>query len=303
MAVRGSERDAWLDAQVRQTDPVSRDADPGEIAAAVREAGVLIFARARRELPRRRRLRWSPRRLVLIGAVVFGASGAAAAASGIFVNANTHTYAKRSDLRHGSGPGEFLNPAGTNYVQVVKQDSAGAGITFPSGRFDLRSHAIKEFRLPTTCHVGSRRVPLGSSPACPMTVESTGSIDVNIAQSAFCAWVLQWRYAEMTHDATAAREAAAVIARAPRWKAISEVKASEGFSWLPPFARAVAAGNLDQVNALIARQSGSWFWLDDPDGFAVAFAKRVDSLPRAQARRVGLQEGTYYLDSLNQHES
>jgi hypothetical protein len=307
MVVRGSEQDAWLDAQVRRTDPVRRDADARDIAVAVREAGALILAQAERDLPRRRRVLWSPRRMMLIGALVFGASGAAAAASGVFVNANTHTYAQRSDLRHGSGPGEFLNPAGTNYIQVVKQDSAGAGITFPSGRFDWRSYAIQRFRPPTTCRVGSRRIPVGSSPACPRSVESTGSIDVNIAQSAFCAWVLQWRYAEMTHNAAGARQAAAVIAQAPRWKAISDDRGISGyeasFRWLPPFVRAVAAGDVNQVNELIGRQGGAWFWLDDPDGFAVAFAKHVEALPRARARTVGREEGAYYLRYLNQHGS
>lgn len=317
MVASRSERDAWVDAQVRRTDPVRRSVDERPMTAPLEEAGRLIlqFASSENERPRRRRALRVPRRLALIGVLVLGASGAAAAASGVFVNANTHTYAGHEYFHHGGAPGEFLNLAGTNLAQVVKKDSAGAGITFPAGRFDWRDYTIKRLTRPQGC-------PSGSPRGCKAE-ESSGSINVNVAQAAIEAWILEWRRAEMTHNVTAAREAAAVIAKAPKWKAVTDDRAStlyeEDFWWLPPFVRAVAAGNVDQVNQLIASPVGRYrgpdagptpvgigFPLDDPDGFAAWFArysKRWDDLPYKQRIAHGRQEDAYFLRYLNRHGS
>jgi hypothetical protein len=320
MAASRSEQNAWVDEQVRRADPVRASADERAIGASLEEAGHLIlqYASSEDEHPRGRRVLRAPRRLALIGVLVLGASGAAAAASGVFVNANTHTYAGHEYFHHGGAPGEFLNLAGRNLTQVVKKDSASAGITFPVGRFDWRNYALKEFASPRE----SPDCPAGSPHGCK-SVESSGSIDVNIAQAAIEAWILEWRRAEMTHNAAAAREAAAVIAKAPKWKAVTDDRAStlyeEDFWWLPPFVRAVAAGNVDQVNQLIASPVGRYrgpdagptpvgigFPLDDPDGFTAWFArysKRWDHLPYKQRIAHGRQEDAYFLRYLNRHGS
>jgi hypothetical protein len=303
MAERRWEQDAWVDAEVQRADPIRGSLDGAAFGSSLDETGNEILRFVVREHPRRARVLRVPRRLVLIGVLVLGASGAAAAASGVFVNANTHTYAHRGDFRHGQGPGEFLNLAGTNLVQVVKKDSAGAGITFPAGRFDWRSSVIKRIGLIAR----SAKCPSGSPRGCKVE-ESTGSIDVNIAQAAFGAWVLLWRRAEMTHDPVLTREAAAVIAKAPTWKAIADDRVStlyeEDFSWIRPFVHAVATGDLSRVNQLIAKQTGAPIWLNDPDGFAVWFAKYAslrNDLP--YERRMARQEGTYYLRYLSRHGS
>lgn len=310
------EQDDWVDAEVRQIDPVRFVSTDGALSAALDEAGHQILRHASQDrLPRRRVLR-APRRLAVIAVLVLGASGAAAAATGVFVNANTHKYAGREDFRHGGAPGEFLNLAGTNLTQVVRRDSVRAGITFPTGRFDWRNYALKQYASPRKSDRCRR--------SCTY-YESSGSIDVNIAQVAVVAWVLQWRQAERSHHSTIAREAAAVIARAPRWKAIADDRKvdplyEEGFYWLAPFVHAVAAGDLSEVNELIASPAGhfagkyssrapygGYFWGDDPDGFNLWWAnyakRRWGHLPRKQQIAHARAEGAFFLRYLNQHGS
>jgi hypothetical protein len=287
------------------------------LSASLEAAGhqILRYASKDGTRPRGRRAVRAPRRLALIAVLVLGASGVAAAASGVFVNANTHTYAGGEYFHHGGAPGQFLNLAGTNLAQVVKKDSAGAGITFPSGRFDWRSYALKEYATPRKC-------PAGSPRGCK-SVESAGSINVNIAQVAFVAWVLQWRQAEMTHNTAVAQEAAAVIAKAPNWRAITDDRVAamyeEEFYWLPPFVRAVAAGNLSRVNELIASPVGHFDGEDNspspyglyfsgagPDGFTAWWAnysKRWDHLARKQQIAHSREEGAFFLRYLNRHGS
>jgi len=236
---------------------------------------------------------------VLTLAAILSVSGVAiAAASGVFVNANTHTY------NHGwqhiaGGPGEDLNAAGTNWDQVVRKKAAGAGIIYPAAYTAWQNYAIKHFRPPVTC-------PAGSAPGCKVE-ESAGMINVNIAQSAFVAWVLDWRQAELSGDAAVARHAAAVIAKVPRWKALTDIKYikgeySEDFGWIRPFMRAVAAGNVNKVNELIASNAGSWFAFDDPRGFMASYVKRINRAQGSQ-RKAALDrdEGASYLHYLDQH--
>jgi hypothetical protein len=294
------ERDAWVDAEVRRADPARSSLVERLAESSLDEAGHLILQYASRERPLRRRALRPARRLVLIVAAILSVSGAAiAAASGVFVNANTHTY------NHGwqhiaGGPGENLNAAGTNWGQVVRRESAGAGIVYPAAYAAWRKYAIKHFRPPVKC-------PAGSSPGCKVE-ESTGMINVNIAQSAFCAWVLDWRQAELNGDAAVARQAAAVIAKVPRWKAVTDIKYIKGeysgdFGWIRPFMRAVAAGDVSKVNALIASNTGSWFWFNDPRGFMVSYSKRINRTPQRSPRKAALvrDEGASYLHYLDQH--
>lgn len=318
MTGSGGKQDAWVDAELRRVDPVLSEPAGGALGAALELAGYqLLRYAANQPVPRRRVLR-TPRRLALIGALVLGASGAAAAATELFVNANTHKYATHEYFHHGGAPGEFLNLAGTNLTQVVKQDSARDGITFPTGRFDWRDYALKEYASPRKlpgCPTGAAQCKL---------VESSGSIDVNIAQVAFVAWLLQWRQAEKTHDTAAAREAAAVIAKAPNWKAIANDRRvdplyEEGFYWLPPFVRAVAAGDLKKVDELIASPVGHfagkgsgpapyglYVWGAGPDGFNAWWDnidKRWSHLPFKARITHARAEGVFFLRYLDQHGS
>lgn len=252
------EQDAWVDAEVQRTDPVVQSRlDEGAMASSLEEAGLLIVQSALRERPHRRRWLGTPRRVLLIGAMVLSVSGVALAASGVFVNAHTHTYNHGWQLRAG-GPGENLNVAGTNFDQVVLRESAG--ISFPADYAAWRSFAVKHTAPPPICPADDHR------PSCTILM-STGMINAGIARSAFCSWVLDWRHAELAGNTDAARQATAVIARAPRWKATTDLGSAydaEYFGWMKSFVGPVKAGDVSAVDRLIASNSGAYFWFYDP---------------------------------------
>jgi hypothetical protein len=225
------------------------------LASTLDEAGVLILRHAagqrrRRRLPGLR----VPGRLPLLGVMLLTVFGGVAAASGLFVNAHTHTY-NHGWQRRAGGPGENLNLAGTNLVQVVVHESAG--ISYPESYAAWRVYAIKRS--------GPTRCPSGSAPGCKVLM-STGMINAGIARSAFAAWVLDWRHAKLTGNVNGARQAAAVIAKAPRWKATTDLGPYDAqyFGWMKSFVRAVAAGSVSEVDRLIATEAGAYFPYYDP---------------------------------------
>jgi hypothetical protein len=233
------------------------------MASSLEEAGLLILQYASRERPHRRRGLGTPRRLLLIGAMVLSVSGVAVAATGVFVNAQTHTYNHGWQLRAG-GPGENLNVAGRNFDQVVLREAAG--ISYPASYAAWRDYAVKNVMPNSACSAGSPR-------GCKVLM-STGMINGHIAQSAFCAWVLEWRHAELTGNADAARQAAEVISKAPRWKAITDLGfRPDMFGWMSSFVRAVEASDVSEVDRLIASNAGAYFWFDDPT-FGPGYVKR-----------------------------
>jgi hypothetical protein len=250
-------QDADVDALVQRVNPLEgARLNDDVLAAMLDEAGVLILRQAARQRPRRRLrgIRIS-RRLPLLGVMILGVFGGVAAASGIFVNAHTHSYNHGWQLRAG-GPGENLNLAGTNLVQVVVHESAG--ISYPASYATWRTFAIKRS--------GPTRCPSGSAPGCKVLM-STGMINAGIARSAFAAWVLDWRQAKLTGNVNGARQAAAVIAKAPRWRATTDLGAAydaQYFGWMKSFVRAVAAGSVAEVDRLIASDAGAYFPFYDP---------------------------------------
>jgi hypothetical protein len=252
-------RDAEIDAAVQRTDPlVGSRLNDDALASSLEEAGLLILQHAGPARPlRRRRALPTPRRLVVIAVMVLSVSGVAAAATGVFVNAHTHTFNHGRQILEG-GPGENLNVAGTNFDQVVLHESAG--ISFPADYAAWRSFAVKHAAPPPICPADDHR------PSCTILM-STGMINAGIAQSAFCAWVLDWRHAELAGNTDAVRQAAAVIAKAPRWKATTDLGSAydaEYFGWMKSFVGPVKASDVSAVDRLIASNSGGYFWFDDP---------------------------------------
>ncbi len=302
-----SEQDAWVDGEVRRADPVRMGLDSSAVSSLLESTGHQILEFASREPRPRKRLLRTPKRLALIAVVVLGASGAAAAASGVFVNANTHTY------NHGwqhiaGGPGENITGAGTNFAQVVRTESAGSGVVFPATYASWRTYEIKRTRE-SLCDAGRA---FNGGHSCAQ--ESTGMLNVNLAQDAFCTWILQWRQAKLSGKPAEARQAARVIAGVLRWKAVTDVNYihgmfSESFAWMRPYMRAVAANDVSQINKMIGTYGtsesdagGSYFWFNDP-GFALAFAKRMHGVSRSREDALAHAEGSFYLRYLDQHGS
>jgi hypothetical protein len=262
-----------------------------EITANARSRLLAAAGADRRPLIRHRL--GAPRRLLLGIVSVLGLSAGAAAATGVFINANTHTY--NHGWRHtAGGPGVILNLAGTNYVQVVLKQSEA--IPYPAGYRAWRVYAIN------TSHL----LPCGALARICRVQESTGFVDVGIAQSAFCAWILAWRHAELTGKQTQASNVARVIARVLSWRAITDVEYISGtysqeFAWMHPLIQAVTAHNLRQVDRLI-RESTDYFAQDDPR-FAPEFLQRI-RLARGNQAKTALwnREASNYMRFLQRAE-
>jgi hypothetical protein len=252
-----------IDAVVRRTDPLlGLTLDDEALTSSLEDMGVRLLQNApQAPRARRRRALRAPQRLAVFAVLVLGVSGVAAAATGVFVNANTHRFT-HGWQRRAAGSGELLNAAGTNYVQVVLRESAG--ISYPPGYAAWRLLAAKNSQPMAKC-------PKGSPPSCTVEI-TTGAVNGQIGESAFAAWVVDWRHARLAGQSAAAHQAAAVISGALRWKVVTSTDAvNHGyFGWITPFVRAVKKGSVKQVDRLIATHFlvAARFWDSDPTVFA-----------------------------------
>lgn len=178
-------------------------------------------------------------------------------ATGAILGARTGIFPSGPNASVG-GPGEYLNPAAPDFRSVALQ--IGSDIPYPSGDASWRD----------------RVVSLADDPS---GLVSSGALHGWFAASAFCAWVRDWDQAVGAGDAAEAAAAAATIAQAPDWKAVTaedprpDPNATNGpgaepgtlFGWLLPYRAAVLAGDRVQVEQLLASRYGNgWCSLYDP---------------------------------------
>jgi hypothetical protein len=144
------------------------------------------------------------------------------------------------------GPGEELNPAGGDFRAVALR--IATDIPWPDGYVSWRDSLISN-------EIKRADGGLGSS----------GALHGWFAMSAFCAWVLDWRHAEITGDTNTVDQATQVISEAPSWKAVTNedphpdptVPGDMGsiqstlFGWMLPYRDAVLAGNRARVEHLL----------------------------------------------------
>lgn len=151
---------------------------------------------------RRRRLR------VLVGAgvaaAVLGTSGIAAA--GIFSARTGEGPADAEDLALG-GPGERLDPAGSDLASVLAEETED--IPFPTA-------AVRERVLDFWVDDQQR-----DNPQPGTTGVSTGALRAWVAQDAVCAWANQWAGATRSGDTAARNDATRMLAAAPSWDAVT----------------------------------------------------------------------------------
>jgi hypothetical protein len=248
---------------VRATDPLAGASLDGEgLDRALDAIGAAIVARPVQPVPRRRR-RWfaTPRGILAIGAALLVTGGAVAGAR-LFINAHTGIYPTQAWEIKAGGPGETLNLAGTNFSQVARR--VASDIPYPAGDAAWRNWVI-------TLAASYQACPKGSRHGCMMTV-STGALRGGFAQSAFCAWVYDWRQAKLNGDAQSAARAARVIDEARSWKAVVAEDPHPSaappytnprrhgqmtiFGWFLPFRGAVLKGDVSMVNQLLAANYG-----------------------------------------------
>jgi hypothetical protein len=256
-----------LNAFLKAGDPVEPSALSGDgIESALDEIGAEITGRSRQASSRRsRRPITKPRAALLIGFATIGIG--AAVAGGSQLGAHTghfkptageiaqvaKTNPEKAELMQrevgGGGPGEDLKTSAPDFREVALQYSSD--IPFPKAYEQWREVVSAE----------------GAGPETDV-LETSGAMRGLTAMSAFCAWVLDWRYAEMTGNSEVAAEDATVISEAPTWKAVTDedlhldpaAGVTDGksrlslFGWMLPFRDAVLAGDRAQVEHLLVTE-------------------------------------------------
>ena len=238
-----------LNVFLKAGDPVEPAALSGDgIESALDEVGTEITGRSRLASPKRRRLSMSkPRAALLIGFATIGIGAAVAAGSQL--SAHTGRLMPKDEWGPG-GPGEILNPSAPDFERVGLQISSD--IPFPKTYEQWREAVVAEA---STSETDVR--------------ESSGALRGWIAMSAFCAWTLDWRHAEIAGDSATAQHDTQVISEAPEWKAViaedphpdpNALGDSNGssrfslFGWMLPFRDAVLAGDRAQVEHLLVTE-------------------------------------------------
>jgi hypothetical protein len=234
------------------------------VRAALDDIGATIVARSLADRPAPRKRSIVRLRTALLIAVALLVTSAAVTASTL-MTAHTGKYPTKAEEQMG-GPGEELNPAAPDFPDVAVQ--AAADIPYPAGYQSWRDFMLR------TQAPSPQDLEAGEDVAI-----STGALRAWFAASAYCAWIQEWRQADVAGDAPAAQQAAQVIAHAPEWKAVAAVDphpdpsaandlgAAPGtqFGWMLPYRDAVLAGDRAHVEKLLATGYGDGkCWISDP---------------------------------------
>jgi hypothetical protein len=196
-----------------------------------------------------------------VGIVALLGGGVATAA--VALHAHSGIFASGPDVQPG-GPGENLNLAAPDFRSVALKLSAD--IPYPAGYASWRDWVLTE------------QAP-GPAGATANDQVTTGALRGWFAASAFCAWVQDWRQAVREGNSSEAKQAAATVAAAPSWNAVTaedphpsasaanDPGAESGtlFGWLLPYRSAVLSGDTAAVNQMLASGYGDGkCWLSDP---------------------------------------
>ncbi|MGN6870878.1 MAG: hypothetical protein ACTHMY_20995 [Solirubrobacteraceae bacterium] len=276
-----------LDQLLSECDPAPAGSlgAPG-IDDALDVLGTAIVAQPRRVRQRRRR-RARRRAVILVAAALVLAAGGVTAAKTLFIRTYTGTYPPKGMIA-GGGPGQILRTDGTNFHQVAIQLSAD--IPFPSGYLGWRDAVIAEEIKTQTWH----QVP-------------SGQLRGGYAQTAICAWILDWRVAMRGGDRVRAAHDAAVLAGALHWRAVTawdphpstSVPGDAGsthpsqFGWAIPYIAAIRAGEEPRLDLLLTNLRFAAAFFESDPGFNVWWEhqpNRVRNSPRA------------FVDYLSTHE-
>ena len=263
-----------LDALLASCNPVERASiSTRPICLALDEVGASIIDRPLASTSASRRRSRRRGRVVALTAAVLVTTGTVAAAVGMgahtgrfqptrqeIANADPQDAARMQSELDMGGPGEFLDPSAPDYRDVALQ--LASDIPYPDGYGSWRDFLISQ----------EIRYADGGT-------ESSGALHGWFAGSAFCAWVLDWRAADISGDRGAAARAARVISEAPGWTAVTDEDPSPNpmvpgdagsrqytlFGWMLPYRDAVLAGDRAGVERLLANGYGDKCWTSDPD--------------------------------------
>jgi hypothetical protein len=297
MANRFSRDTDDVDAMIASTYPISRESlSTSEIRRTQDEIAAAIVATPQRSA-RASRWQWlhTPRRVMLVGAVVAGLGGSVAAAAS-FLSAHTGYY----PTKHGipvnmSGPGEDLNSAAPDFCRVALQ--VASDVPFPARYASWRDYVLRSgfgITHPTSSIPCSARWPLSGH-------VTAGWLGASFAATAFCGWAQAWAQDAGSGRHTEAALDAQAILHALDWRAVKRVdpypdsspagdepggsRTKTTFGWILFYQEAVRSGNRARVESLLAgneRRNGSPGWEEcmsgaDPD--IVNFLMRHPTVP------------------------
>lgn len=260
-------------ALLRRLDPVA----DGSPTSGVRDALDAVGRAIIRQPHSTSRGRLRPRLKVALVAGILAMVGAGVATAAVVLHAHTGIFASGPNAAVG-GPGEELNPAAPDFRSVALKLSAD--IPYPQGYASWRDFVLTEQLQTSATGPGGTTFPAG--------VVSTGALRGWFAASAFCAWVQDWRQATISGDTGEAQQAAATIAAAPSWSAVTAedphpnpsavnadgIESGTLFGWLLPYRTAVLAGDRATVDELLANgYADGKCWLADPQWMSELRAK------------------------------
>lgn len=202
-----------LDDLLRAADPTAVPPADRPHAPADRELLTAVWARVQQRIdpapagaaraPARRSPRRSRRVAAGLALALVGSGGAAVAADYLASRTGEQLSGWERDA---SGPGEVLRMDGTDYRQVVEEETRD--IPFPDATYRDRALASK--------HLAGGE---------PDTAITTGAVRAAAAKSAICAWADTWAVARTSNPARA-EQARAALQRSLTWPAVSAVDPS-----------------------------------------------------------------------------
>lgn len=159
-----------------------------------------------------------------VAAVVLGTSGIAAAQ---MLSARTGEYNTSKEGVRLGGPGEFIDPRGAGFEDVVVE--VVADIPFPSKKvYDLAVAAqLEEGRN----MVASMKAAQAQGREDWKEELITGGMRAEAARVAICAWANEWAAATKAGDAEGRAEATRMLQAAPSWPAVKDVDAKQAYTW------------------------------------------------------------------------
>jgi hypothetical protein len=200
--------------------PASTDADLARVWNRV--AGTVTAP----EAARRRRGRIAAG--VGVATVVLGVSGVAAANVWDWT-ARTGEYNTDAESIRLGGPGELIDPRGSDYEQVLLEEIGD--IPFPSDEaHDLAVAAqVAEARRDAA---DMRRAEARGLPEQDYLVQHlTGGMRSQAARQAHCAWANAWAAATVSGDPAGRAEATEMLEEARTWPAVTDVDADQAITW------------------------------------------------------------------------
>jgi hypothetical protein len=251
-----------LDALLRDAATVQRDGAEEErifsavwsrVHASIGEDGATTFDDdvqerrlnliADREMAARRRRRATRLASVALTVAVAG-GGTAVAADFIATRTGEHTSGWDVDA---AGPGELLNPGGTDRRQVFEEVTAD--IPFAPGYEAQRAWALDFFPVESDSRI------------------TEGSLRSWMARNAVCTWGDAWVSADNAGDVPARTAVTTTLAEAVSWEAIrtsdfpdaviTETGEHRSYNgWVPALAEAAGAGNRQAVLEVVAHSYG-----------------------------------------------